>query len=211
MASTSTRVDLMNRAIARRGQRVTGEELKQLRVAFWDIEATNLEADFGLLLCASIKPYGGELKTYRLDESPNYGKVPWDDSYLAGQIRDELETYLVVVHHYGDRYDLPFLNSRLMAHNMRVVDTSSMCTIDTWDVARKKLKLSSNRLARLVDFLDTKTKKTPLIGQLWIRAMCGDKKAMDRIVEHNIRDVEALEQVTMALGRFIKLAYKVQR
>jgi uncharacterized protein YprB with RNaseH-like and TPR domain len=192
-----------------RAQRITGDQMRLMRTCSWDIEATNLDADFGIILCSSIKPIGEDPIVMRLDETPGYNKRPWDDSLLARRIRDELEKYMVVIgwNHVG--YDLPFVNSRLIKSDFKPIDASAICMVDMLWASRYRMRLHSNRLESVIEYLETKTQKTPLKGDLWIRAMAGDKAAMDKVVEHNIRDVESLEEVANKMSRFVKLQYKL--
>jgi len=179
-----------------------------MKVAFWDIEASGLDADFGIILCAGIRTMGSkEVRVYRIDDSPTYRKEPWNDSWVAEEIRQELEQHDVVVHHYGDRYDVPFLNTRLLAYRLPILDSSAMCFVDTWLNIRKRLKLHNNRLLSLIAHLDTKTNKTGLDGRLWVRAAAGERASLDKVVEHNIHDVNALQEVTIELAKAYQLRY----
>lgn len=196
--------EVIARGASHRAQRLTFAELKSLHTCTWDIESSNLDGDFGIMLCASIKPWGRPMKTFRLDEFTNKF---WDDSALAEAVRDELEKFQVVIHHYGDRFDVPFLNTRLIGNHKRLLITSNMCFVDTWWQAKKRMKLHSNRLAALITHLDTKVTKTGLDGHLWTRAVAGDKEALDEVVRHNIHDVKALEQVTRRIVEVMNLRY----
>src|SRR5580692_1415980 len=101
-------------AKSHRTQRLAGDELRILKTCGWDIEATNLDADMGIMLCSSVKDLGGKVITFRLDQSPGYKREPWNDKWLAVQTRELLSKYMVILgwNHVG--YDLPFLNTRLI-------------------------------------------------------------------------------------------------
>jgi uncharacterized protein YprB with RNaseH-like and TPR domain len=199
----------IKRQASHHAQRLTDGDLRIMRTAGWDIEATNLDADMGIMLCSSIKPLGEKAITHRIDESPGYREKPWDDKWLAKKVRDELENYMVLLgwNHVG--YDLPFLNTRLLAHGCKPLDVAGICMVDLLWASRYRLRLHSNRLDSVIQYLATKTQKTPLLGSLWIRAMAGDKKALDKVVEHNIHDVDALEEVSNRLSKFVKLQYRL--
>ena len=165
----------------------------------------------GIMLCSSTKELNGAVTTFRIDESPNYKKEPWNDKWLAQRTRDELSKYMVVLgwNHVG--YDLPFLNTRLIAHGLKPLDVGGMCMVDMLWASRYRLRLHSNRLAAVIEYLETKTQKTPLMGDRWIRAMAGDRHSLDYIVEHNVKDVESLEEVADKLSHFVKLQYRLVR
>lgn len=192
-------------------QRLTWEQMREVGTCFWDIEASNLSADFGIMLCLSIKGIDdNDIFTIRLDDAPDYDTDPavrCNDSWLAEAARDKLEEYTVIVHHYGDRYDLPFLNTRLLNYRRRLLDTGSRVFVDTWWHARHRLKLHNNRLDSLIHYLDTKTLKTGLDGNIWTSAVTGVRSSMDWVVKHNIHDVKALEEVTRVLATAQGLKY----
>lgn len=205
---------ILKSAKNKRAQRVTGEDIRLMRTCTWDIEATGLKGDFDHLLCASIKPIGEKPIVFRIDESPDYAKHPWDDSDLARRIRDELENYMIVIgwNHVG--YDLPFTNTRLIKADYLPINTATMCMVDMLWASRYRLMLHSNRLQAVIEYLETKTSKTPLDPHLWQMAEHANVggpalKALDKVVEHNIKDVESLEEVANKLSHFVKLQYKL--
>lgn len=205
--------EIIHRALSHRAQRLSLEEMTDpkhgLKVAVWDIEATGLKADIDPMLCASIKPLdGGKVTTFRIDDSEGYEKRRWDDSELCCHVRDELEKYNVLIHHFGDLYDIPFLNTRLVGWNCRPVAIQRMVFVDTWRLSRSRLLMRNNRLNTLIEYLDTSTQKTSVHGRWWSRAMTGDKKGIDWVVKHNIADVKALEEVTLRLGKFVTFPYR---
>ena len=71
--------------------------------------------------------------------------------------------------------------------------------IDTWLIARYKMKLNSNRLDTIAKHLQLDVQKTSLDGPTWVRAMSGDKDAIKYIIDHCIHDVLVLEQVYLRL------------
>lgn len=190
-------------------QRLTYSELLDLKTAIWDIESGGLDANFDPILCASIKRFGHKkVKTFRIDK---FTINPWDDKELCNEIAWELETYDVICHHYGDRFDLPFLNTRLLYWGTILVDTSAMRTVDTWWTLRYRYKLNSNRLATASEFLGCKNKKTPLSGDIWMKAKCGVKGALDYVVKHNVADVLVLEEVVKTLAKAAPLRFRYWR
>src|SRR6266403_1464490 len=88
-----------------------------MRIGLWDIESSSLDAEYGQLLCAVIGEYRSEaplapqLKVYTLAD---YENCRWDDRSLACNMRDDLEQFDLVLTYNGARFDLPFLNTRLI-------------------------------------------------------------------------------------------------
>lgn len=200
----------IERAGRRKRQNMNASQMQFMRTCTWDIESTNLNFDFGIVLCSSIKPIGEKkVITHRIDDDPDYEKHRWDDSKLVEAIRDELENYQVIVGWNHIKFDLPGLETRLVKHGLRALDKSNMCFVDGLWAARYRMRLHSNRLDSLIDFLGTGTHKTGLIAEWWLRAMAGDTTALEKIVDHNIKDVKATEEVMSYLGRFVKLNYRL--
>lgn len=165
----------------------------KLNVMFLDIEATNLKADFGYMLCASWKWEGLKKVHHRsIAEAPTFEEDPTDDAWIIEELRPELEKADVVVFHYGSRFDYPYLQTRALYH--RLEPLPRVRWIDTWRIARNQLALSSNRLASLSRLLGVE-EKTPLSGPVWIRAMAGHAPSIRYVVEHCDQDVIVLEQV----------------
>jgi uncharacterized protein YprB with RNaseH-like and TPR domain len=187
--------------------RIGVDDLPGFKVATWDIEATGLQATFGQMLCASVKPMGGETKVFRIDD---YDGAHGEDTKLAMALRDELNKYHIVIGYNSLRYDLPFLNSRLIEYHEPIV-SPLVRHIDVLIVARHRLRLHSNRLDALLDHLHSEHKKTPLTPHLWRRAAAGSKDALEEIVEHNICDVVALEEAFNTLLPFIEMNWRLIR
>lgn len=168
-----------------------------MRTAFWDLECSDLQSDFGVLLSAAIKPYGKKpILLYQ-------GRRGSDDRTLAKIVRDELEKYDILVSHYGLGFDLKFLNSRLMHWGMKRL--SPKLHIDTYRLARRGLNIHSRRLESICDFVGVKG-KTRVDPEIWQKAAYdGDKYALAKIVSHNKWDVIILEEVfEKGLKQFIR-------
>ena len=158
----------------------------------WDLECTNLNADFGYILCAGIKELGkGSVKTFSVADYPAYKKDPTNDKALVKDVRDYLSEAGAFITWYGQRFDQPFLNSRLTYYGLTPLPP--VPHIDGWRIAREKLKLHSNRLASVSSFLQI-AEKTPLNGPIWIKASAGDPGALKYVIKHCKQDVLVLEQ-----------------
>lgn len=200
---------LEKNAHARRANRLGANELRFMRVGYWDIESTNLSPEFGFMLCYSIMDADGALHTRRIDESPGYEAAKWDDRWLARQCRDDLEKYQIIVGWNHINFDLNFLNTVLIRERLEPLDVSSIAMVDLLWASRYRLRLTSNRLENVINYLATEVHKTPLLGKLWKQASTGHRPALDLIVEHNVKDVESLQEVADLLSRFIKLQYRL--
>jgi len=163
--------------------------------ACFDLETSSLNANFGVILVGVVKPADGEPKVFRADNLNKEWKTKRsDDSAVVQAIRDELLQYDILVAHNGARYDIPFMRTRMALWGMGSFPSKKL--VDPYQIARNRFRMSSNSLDSLSDLMGTKHKKTPVRGQLWMKAaMDGDRKAMQYITDHCIIDVLILEEL----------------
>lgn len=174
-------------------------------IACFDLETSNLSADYGIVLCGVIKR-NGKPTILRWDEQKSFKKKPWSDRELVVAIRDELEKYDIIVSYNGKQFDVPYLNARLLHFGERTL--KPMKHIDLYYITRWKFKLSRNSLDNLSQFLGVEHRKTKIDGNLWVQALVGagkpkGKKAMNYIVEHCVQDVLVLEECYMRVKDLI--------
>lgn len=168
-----------------------------MNVAVFDLEMTNLKADFGVLICGCVQPYKGKLKTFQVSQ------IESDDSGLVAELVEELNQYTVLIAHNGVRFDRPFLNSRAVKWGLPVLNPAGKI-YDPVLVARRKLNLSYNGLESIGRFLGCKHKKFETVGNLWLRAALDhDVDALDSIVKHCQADVVMLTEVAERLEPLI--------
>lgn len=168
---------------------------------FFDIEATDLSADWGVCLCIGYRLGNGKIEIPTLQDFKPRDLL--DDRGLVKYFAEEIYPQAdFSIGHYSSRYDIPFINSRLLYHGLPPMPP--IFHIDTWRVAKYKMKLSSNRLANIEDFLRVKHQKTKVDKEHWRRAKIGCKKSLKYIVEHCRYDILVLEEVYEKLGHLIK-------
>src|SRR3972149_5148560 len=158
-----------------------------------DIETSNLQADFSILMTACIKPYGQEAIVFRADDYPEWETNRANDYQITKAIAQEIRKHAIIITHYGQYFDVPFLRAKMQKHGLDPLP--QMFAIDTWQIARKNFKVSSRRLKNLGEYFDLGEKEN-VEGRLWMAAAYnGSKEALDKIVAHNIKDVEILEKL----------------
>lgn len=153
-------------------------------LAIWDTESIGFNADYGTLLCGSVKTVGGDITTFRVEQLGNDRKV-------ARELKDYLESFDAWVTYYGKGHDVPFLNTRLLRHGMRPVDPRPH--IDMFFSMKYRLKLSSKSQAQLLSFLQTDEQKLHLGPENWAELGNDFNKRMKNIVVRCESDVEGLE------------------
>lgn len=161
-----------------------------MRTAVFDIETTGLNADFGRMICAVVKEY------HRRDPVVILGE-PMDDHDAVLRLRDKLESYDILVAHYGKGFDIPFLQSRLLIFGERRMEKRFF--VDTYYESKKHFKraISRKSLESLADVLGLPDdqQKIKVRRQTWNDARDGRDDARDKIVNRCIGDVITLEAV----------------
>jgi uncharacterized protein YprB with RNaseH-like and TPR domain len=174
----------------------------KLKKCFFDIETSNLNANFGIMLSYCIKPEGSD--------DILYGVITKDDlengildKRIVKKCIDDLMKFDRVYGYYSTRFDIPFLRSRALYWKLNFPLYGSMTHKDVYYMARSKLKLHRTRLETVCDLLGIEG-KTHIDYNYWLKALTGDKKSLDYILEHNRQDVIILEKAYNRLQDFVK-------
>lgn len=184
---------------------------QSLRVGYLDIEASNLNGDFGMILSWYIKTAGKNEYRYSVikkDEIFNYQF----DKRVVEELLDALKHYDVLYAHWGTdgKFDFPFIRTRAYINKLehKLPMHMEKFIMDTWPTARLKLKLHNNRLDSIAEALGIGVKKTPLKPMTWMLASVGHPKSLEYIALHNKRDVQILERVHQKMKRIEKPIYR---
>ena len=169
-----------------------------MRILAYDIEASNLSADFGIVLCVGFLEVGANPKTAEVYNILDYTGKDNDlikaEKRLLVDVSARLLDSDVWLTHYGTWYDNVFVNTRLLYHKLPVLP-ANFAHLDTWKISRNRLKLRNNRLATISEFLGTNAEKDAIKPEQWLRALGGHRASMDYIVEHCRKDVVVLTEV----------------
>jgi len=193
-------------------EKIKEAALRKLRVGYLDIEATNLNADFGFILSWFIK-YDRQNKyefgVVKKEELFNYKF----DRRVVEELLKAFDNFDVLWTHWGvdRRFDIPYIRSRAYKHNLQDMLPRYMekFILDTWPIARNKLKLHSNRLDSIAQALNIRNvKKTSLDSEKWTMAMFGHPKSLEYILDHNKKDVILLERVVHKLSPISRPIYR---
>lgn len=173
-----------------------------------DIETTDLECDRGVTLCAcyesSEEP--GRVRTLRNDDiSPGWKRGQrGDDREIVKRTLALVRSHDVIVAHNGSRFDIPFLRTRAIRWGLRPL--LEVKNVDPLSIAWRKLKLRSNKLGNLADFMGITDRKTPLDMSIWAdAALNGTRSSMNKIVKHCEADIRVLSGVLKHVKPFIKV------
>ncbi len=168
-------------------------EIDQEKIGFLDIEASNLKANFGILLSYCIKIRGkDEILSGCITEKDLRSPGILDKRIVAGCIGD-MRKFDRLVGHYSAKFDVPFLRTRALMHGIDFPAYGEIKHTDTYYMARRLLCLNSNRQGVVGEALLGEDIKTRIDPKHWILALQGNKEALDYILDHNKRDVCQLE------------------
>lgn len=193
--------------------------MNKTRILHWDIETSlQLVTVFSLLhndwidpsnivqeryvICASWL-WEGESKVHSvsvLDNPKLYAKDPHSDKYVLETLAKVLSEADVLVHHNGNSFDLPYVETRMLVHGMKPLPPIQ--TIDTYRVAKSKFMLNSNKLNYIGQLLKVGQKKQTTQG-LWLKILNGDKKAIKEMIAYNKQDVLLLQRVFKKLQPYM--------
>ena len=173
------------------------------RVGFVDIETSNLKANFGLMLCWCILSDDNQMYSDTMTAADV--KSGDEDKRVVESCIACMKTFDRVCGYYSTYFDIPYIRTRALIHGIPFPEIGSMYHTDVWKMARKVLCLHSNRQAVVAEALYGKTVKTRICHSDWRKAMTGNKKSMDEVLDHCERDVEDLRKNYYTLLPYYKI------
>lgn len=176
------------------------------RIGFLDIETTNLDANFGIMLSYCIKDsdsskiYEGVITV----DDIHTGTAGDEDYRVVKQCVEDISKFEKLVTFYGVRFDLPFVRTRAVSLGIDFPHYGTIKHQDVYFLIRNKFKLNSNRLENACRVLLGATDKTKIDYKYWRAASRGDKKALAYVLEHNRYDVLDLEKLYLKVQEYQK-------
>lgn len=156
----------------------------------WQQDVIDFKENWYVLSFAFKKP-GEKVQAFCLADYEDYDPQKPDDKKLMSDLWKVLDEADIVIAHNGDRFDVPKVNTRFLAHGQK--PPSPYKTVDTLQVARKVFKFDSNKLDDVCRDLGI-GRKLPHTGfHLWQACMQGDIKAWKKMKRYNCKDVRLLE------------------
>ncbi len=156
------------------------------------------------LLSFSYKVLGEKnVRTYALPDFRRFKTNKHDDSQLVAKLAEVLDSADILIHHFGDSFDVPTANTRLLFHGFK--PPAPFKTVDTCKQARRVLKLPSNKLDDIGEYFGLGRKLKHTGKHLWLACMRGDRKAFKLMARYNEQDVILLEKVYLKMLPYLKL------
>jgi len=174
------------------------------KIGFLDIEASNLDANFGIMLSYCIKEAGKDKILYDVVTKDDLD-THLDKRIVKHCIEDILK-FDLIVGYYSTKFDIPYIRTRALSSGLDFPEFGTIKHKDVYYMVKSKLKLNSNRLQTACKAVLNHSDKTFIESIYWIKALRGDKKSLSYILTHNKYDVIDLEKLYNKLIRFVGIS-----
>src|SRR5437899_1513722 len=190
-------------------------------ISYLDIECTNLNGDFGGILSWSklrrditdetIELTHDVIKESDITLAKKKRDVGFDKRIISSLLREIVadgDDLLVGQYFHGwNKFDIPFIRTRafMLGIDNILPEYRQIKYGDCWKMAHMTTNMSSYRLDNIAEVLGVKVKKTRVKKKEWILAGWGEKKALEYVLDHNIKDVKIIHQVHKKLERFVSI------
>jgi uncharacterized protein YprB with RNaseH-like and TPR domain len=176
------------------------------KIGILDIEPHNLNADYGVCVCYTIKEYGKNV-FYQDAITIKDIKKGWEDKrVLTNLVKDMRRFDRIVGFYITDRkFDLPYLRSRALKYNIDFPAYGELWVTDLHTVVKNKLKFRRNSLRVVCDHFNIPSKSIFTTPQMALARIRGDKKALKDSVAHAKEDVVSTEKLYDILHPYMKL------
>ncbi len=145
-----------------------------VKVAILDIETSSLEADAGIVVGAGLTSENGAAEYFQARHTA-------EEKSTLVRLTKRLQGYDIIVTWNGRSFDIPFLTTRLLKHNMDPRLVAGKRHIDLNEVVKSRMRLTFTYLDHVCDFFGIPKKKGPMgmeVPQLYVKAVDGDRKAL---------------------------------
>lgn len=175
-----------------------------MKILINDIEAEDLRADMGIILCIGWKWLDeDEVHVEKITDTWGWQQVRGDDRdrVLIQNFVNKLEEADVVVGHYYKRFDFKFLETRAAFHNLGRLPPVNV--VDTWEVSRSTFAVR-NSLANIAQLFNLAEQKGAMGKDVWRAANRHEEWAIDEMSEYCAQDVRTTEAVFNKLRVYAK-------
>lgn len=173
-------------------------------IVFFDLETTNLEGNFGRVICGCFLPIEDDEPLIISETEKKYkGRRLGDDSRVVRACKDILNECWVWVSWNGKLFDVPYLNSRLRFHEIAPLE--KRMHLDLMYYARGQfIRLHNSKLDTVAQAFGLDHQKVHLTPDEHVQARVGHKESVEKLVEHCVADVKILRDAWMILKPFVR-------
>jgi uncharacterized protein YprB with RNaseH-like and TPR domain len=172
------------------------------KIAYLDIETSDLQADFGMVLSWCLK-FKNDKKIYSavITKKDIYNKIY--DKKVVKDLLDLLKEVDIVVTYYGTEFDIPYLRTRAEKWRLEFPKYGDIYHWDLYYKVRNLFKTHRKSLAVITRFLGI-SGKTPIESETWFDAQYGDEDSLKEVLIHNEFDVIILEKLHERIEDYTK-------
>lgn len=173
---------------------------KKRIIGVLDIEFDNFKADFGTILTYAIKVLNKKkIYTGRIYKKDLFS-YKFDERIVKNLVRD-INKFDELITYYGTKCDIPYIRTKSLEFGFDFPFYGFIKHIDLYYWVKYKLKLHRNSLDSACRFLGV-DEKNHVDMKIWKKAKFGDRKSLDYVLDHNVRDVIATEKVYHILKNY---------
>lgn len=173
------------------------------RILVWDIETSDLRADWGTTLCIGYKWYGeSDVHVMSIMDYPNWKKDVTDDSRLVKDFHKIMMEADMYVTYFGKGFDLKWMNTKFLEHGLPILPNTAH--VDLFYTAKSNLNLSRKSLDNVSRTFKLEDKKYRVDGDIWKKARVGDPESLKQVIEHCHADIVITEQAYELLRPLIR-------
>ncbi len=154
------------------------------------------------VICMCWKWLGGSkiYSTSLLDDLKRYKKDPLDDYAVIKRMHEVISEAEIIIGHNIANFDWRKFMARVIYHKLPPIDRPLM--VDTLKEARKIAAFTSNKMSYLAKYLKIEN-KLHHAGDMWIRILRGDKKAVEEAVIYCRGDIKTTEEMYLRLRPYM--------
>tara|TARA_R110002050_G_scaffold41798_6_gene101043 strand:+ start:2172 stop:2918 length:747 start_codon:yes stop_codon:yes gene_type:complete len=170
------------------------------RLGYLDIESTGLKANIDIMLSWAIKTRDTNEVVGDVIKKSEVFNGSYDKRIMKSLIK-ALDKYDLIFTYYGTGFDIPFMRTRALDHDLDFPVFRKVSHKDIYYLVRSKLQLTRSSLKVATQFLGIDG-KTNLDPRIWRDARYGNKDALKYVYDHNIADVEILEDLHKKIEKY---------
>jgi len=191
---------------------VKNEPSRKPKILYFDIETTSLWAGFGCMLMVSYcyQDTPDKVECITIIDNPDYIKLPPEkcDLYLVQELKKLIDDSDIQVAHFGSKFDIKFLQSRLLIHGLHMADSKWKSFFDTCITAWKKFKIGG-KLKVIARALNCDNQKDELPLSVWQRSHCIGREpyfseAIKEMAEYCKQDTRTLYDIAQPMFPYAK-------